>query len=527
MGINYIMADFSKANGLVSCKLKGGLGNQLFQIFTTISYAMDTNRDFVFINTETTLGNRKTYWDSFFKSLKDDNKLVDELDYSDFSKYNETSFHYSEISDYDNMPNISLNGYFQSESYFLSNYNFIKQLLLNNVIQNCKLKFSENNYSQYTSIHFRIGDYKSVQDFHPILPYDYYRNSIQYLLSLNNNEEEEKPKFLLFYEIEDIHIIRPIIKKFNEEFPHCIFEQIEEGLNDWEELIIMSFCKNNIIANSTFSFWSGYLNENPNKIICYPDVWFGKALASNNTYNLIPKLWTKISTKNDYVLLILNCVKYDKKRIKQKEGWLKTIPHDISYYHIIGDPTLLCNNFIDFSKRIIYVRCQDDYNSLCKKTYLALEAVHYTFNYKYVLKTDDDQELINPKFFDIITKLLSSPINKYHYGGNIIDVKIPYFSKYFLVHPELPKDIIIKQTKYCNGRFYFLSNDAISFLLTKKREILKEYLEDYVVGLMLNGKYTPLNIKSDDYFKDIDNNKEYDPVINNDSDSDISDISKD
>ena len=64
--------------------------------------------------------------------------------------------------------------------------------------------------------------------------------------------------------------------------------------NDWEHMFIMSFCEHNIIANSTFSWWSAYLNENINKIVCYPSIWFGNVNRHLSTEDLFPKQWIKI-----------------------------------------------------------------------------------------------------------------------------------------------------------------------------------------------------------------------------------------
>jgi hypothetical protein len=158
----------------------------------------------------------------------------------------------------------------------------------------------------------------------------------------------------------------------------------------------------------------------------------------------------------EYIMLIMNCKKYMKKALFQKRTWLPLIPSYLKYYHVIGDENLETKYKFDNENRILWVKVEDDYNSLPNKVIASYKAVSETFNFQYLFKTDDDQILVNNKFFDIITKLIESKTPKTHYGGYIVDVAKPYLSQYHKLHPELPSYLPIFQTKYCSGRFYFL-----------------------------------------------------------------------
>jgi hypothetical protein len=64
-------------------------------------------------------------------------------------------------------------------------------------------------------------------------------------------------------------------------------------LEDWEQMLLMSLCNHNIIANSTFSWWGAYLNDNPGKIVCYPEHWFMPEVKKDVT-DLFEEDWIKI-----------------------------------------------------------------------------------------------------------------------------------------------------------------------------------------------------------------------------------------
>jgi len=208
----------------------------------------------------------------------------------------------------------------------------------------------------------------------------------------------------------------------------------------------------------------------------------------------------------DFILLIMNCKKYHKKALFQRMTWLKNIPCFIKFYHVVGDLTLEENFKFDNDNNVLFVKVPDDYNSLPKKVIASYQAIYETFDFKYIFKTDDDQILVKPKFFDILKQLLETKKPQYHYGGYIVDVKQNYLSDYSKLHPELPKKLPILQTKYCSGRFYLLSKNAIINLLMKKEKIEKEYLEDYAIGYNLDQIYKKdiLSLITTNFFTDIE-----------------------
>lgn len=211
--------------------------------------------------------------------------------------------------------------------------------------------------------------------------------------------------------------------------------------------------------------------------------------------------------EQDYIMLILNCKKYIKKAAFQKKTWLPKIPTYLKYYHVIGEETLETDFKFDDLNNILWLKVADDYNSLPKKVIAAYNAIIKNFSFQYIFKTDDDQILTKPNFFDIITNLIKNMCPSPHYGGYIVDVKQPYLSQYNRIHPELPPELPLYKTKYCSGRFYFLSRSAISNLINKRENIEKEYLEDYAIGYNLDERFKTniLHISTNHYFTDIEN----------------------
>jgi hypothetical protein len=171
---------------------------------------------------------------------------------------------------------------------------------------------------------------------------------------------------------------------------------------------------------------------------------------------------------------------------------------------VIGDTDLSSEFYFDEHERVLTVNVKDDYNSLPKKVIAAYGALIRTRKFNYVFKTDDDQMLNDPGFFNILRNKLEVP-QAPHYGGSIVEVKKPYLSQYHKVHPELPPNLPIYATKYCSGRFYFLSYYAISDLVSKRHAIETEYFEDYAIGRYLGPRFKEnmMAIPTNTWFVDI------------------------
>jgi hypothetical protein len=106
-------------------------------------------------------------------------------------------------------------------------------------------------------------------------------------------------KVLYFCEKEDNDTVSDIIRQCEETYSAFHFIKVDDSIEDWKQLLIMSNCHHHIIANSSFSWWGAYFNENVDKIVCYPSMWFGPALANKRLDDMFPSDWTCVGvTKN-------------------------------------------------------------------------------------------------------------------------------------------------------------------------------------------------------------------------------------
>ena len=262
--------------------MHSGLGNQMFMLFNMLSYYIDNCDDYIIYYNTTEFKTERYYWDTMFSNLKD--KISDTCDI--LNKYDEKEFHYNKISEYDN--DVVLKGFYQSDKYFKHNINKIKNILdIDSKIGNVKQEFPEYFNRKTIAIHFRIGNYYSLQNLHPIKPVQYYLNALKELA--NRDIILQDYNILVFCQEIDNNIVNEYIKIINNHYPNMNYKKVADNIPDWKQMLLMSSCDNFIIANSTFSWMGAYL-ANKNYVVA-PEVWFGPYYKNNKLHDLRPENW--------------------------------------------------------------------------------------------------------------------------------------------------------------------------------------------------------------------------------------------
>ena len=281
--------------------LKAQLGNQLFQIFNLISLSLEYNLDYkIYIDkdSKTLYENKKTYFDSFLSNIKDKIIKIDKKDLdNNIIKYKELNFNYDKIELEDINKDICIEGYYQSNKYFEKYYKEIDNLIKISEYQKIlNDKYSYIFLKKTIAIHFRYGDYLNLQNLHPIKKIKYYIDSIILLNTLLNNDKDTIYNYNILYFCNscDNEIVLNIINKLNEIFNNKLnFIKINDNINEYEQMLMISLCDHKIIANSTYSWFGAYLTNKKN-IVIYPKRWFGEFYKNNDIKDLILDNWIGI-----------------------------------------------------------------------------------------------------------------------------------------------------------------------------------------------------------------------------------------
>ena len=251
-------------------RVSSGLGNMMFCAASCFSIAKRNGLDF-FIDNSCHSGKVHRPFDCYSSEVFSKFNRCYDIN-GDFALIKEKSFSYTEPVLPKNM-NILFDGCFQSHKYFIepdvSTMLSPSQKIVNDIINH----FGLIDIRKMVSIHIRRGDYIQLSDNHLNLDKtDYYENAI----SIFDGRE-----FMIFSD--DIEWCK---NKFRGENFH--FSDIK---TDYLEMYAMSLCEHNIIANSTFSWWGAYLNNNINKIVVAPKKWFGPRNSHLNHQDLYVDGW--------------------------------------------------------------------------------------------------------------------------------------------------------------------------------------------------------------------------------------------
>ena len=180
---------------------------------------------------------------------------------------------------------VYLDGYWQSEKYFAEITNILrKDLCLRDPLHPINADYAQQIRSnKAVSLHIRRGDYLEPNYSKVFYHCDeaYYRNAMDLIL-------RNYPDAHFFVFSDDLEWAKQNLAVYSK------ISYIENNSlkRDWEFIYLMSLCQHHIIANSSFSWWGAWLNENPDKMVIAPQKWF--ISPQKNTADLIPSTWVRL-----------------------------------------------------------------------------------------------------------------------------------------------------------------------------------------------------------------------------------------
>lgn len=241
---------------MIIANLKGGIGNQLFQIAAGYALAKRTNSEFKInynLQHNCIQGfNPKKYKQTLYRDIP-------ETDYIPRNVYSEPHFHYKEIPACDD---VIIDGYFQSLKYFdgciediINLFKFPETCL--DKYEQIKSKLSEDAIG----VHIRRGDYKKYSNIHHLQPRKYYESAI---------DKFESKSLLVATDDWSSFYNEKLLSKYED--THTIFST--SGCTELDDLFLLSQCSRMVISNSTLAWWAAFLGKR-NKQVIAPAKWFG------------------------------------------------------------------------------------------------------------------------------------------------------------------------------------------------------------------------------------------------------------
>lgn len=295
---------------MIGVRLMGGLGNQMFQYALATKVAQDRHTqatmDLVFFENLVDIDTPREYEldcfnvsERFLPASKRPNEgpphnyaglygksrfIKQKLTGRSWNIYREPHHNFDKQA-LNQSNNTYFIGYWQTEKYFadireklLQDFSFINAPTGKN-----KSLLAEINKVESVSIHVRRSDYvtnKHANKFHGTKDQNYYNSALVPIL-----KRIKKPSLFIFSD-------EPEWCKQNLSFKGMSTTYVEGNKKGYEDMRLMMQCNHNIIANSSFSWWAAWLNQNPDKIVVAPKKWFND--PSVNTKDVVPKQWQQV-----------------------------------------------------------------------------------------------------------------------------------------------------------------------------------------------------------------------------------------
>jgi hypothetical protein len=279
---------------MIITKLQGGLGNQMFQYAIGRNLTIRNNSTLK-LDTDYYVNNKLFQYGLGHFNITENIASTDEIKkyYNKFNKildlflpFTRKKIIFEKNLNFDEgllslKDNHYLYGYWNNEKYFKNiRSELLQEFRIKQLSRDAQEILERINKNSSTAIHIRRGDYLTAKHskIFASISLEYYKMAIKKIAAKDGN-----PFFYIFSD--DIEWVK---NEFKPDFP---FELVSRhNLKNYEELYLMSRCKNNIIANSTFSWWGAWLNNNSDKIVIAPKKWYVK----NTANDLIPEDWIKI-----------------------------------------------------------------------------------------------------------------------------------------------------------------------------------------------------------------------------------------
>lgn len=288
---------------MITTRLKGGLGNQMFQYATGLEISAKYNEPLKidatgYDNERHVKSDTPRKYRLFAFTITGELATLEEAlkarnPYGIFSRLFRVfiqkilrKYYIDYEPGYFTKKHLYVEGFFQSEKNFPNVWDRIrKEFTLKKELESAPFLEAKSKIDNVrsVSVHIRRGDYanhKETNSYFGTCDKGYYVQAIELMKS-----KVEHPIFYFFSD--DMEWVK---KEFGEANDFIFISN--PALQDYEELILMSLCAYNIIANSSFSWWGAWLSSNPNKIVIAPKKWLN--IVPDPQPNITPESWIRI-----------------------------------------------------------------------------------------------------------------------------------------------------------------------------------------------------------------------------------------